>query len=80
MIGLGGLGAEIAKNLTLAGVDSMTLMDDRSVEEVDFTSNFFLNRSATDVLGRKIAEGTRAEAEPQQVKVKSVSCYNKVKI
>ena len=44
LIGMGGLGAEIAKNLVLSGIDSITLMDDRNVEEVNFTSQFFLKQ------------------------------------
>uniref|UniRef100_A0A0E0R346 THIF-type NAD/FAD binding fold domain-containing protein n=1 Tax=Oryza rufipogon TaxID=4529 RepID=A0A0E0R346_ORYRU len=40
--GLNGLGAEIAKNLVLAGVKSVTLHDDDNVELWDLSSNFFL--------------------------------------
>ena len=71
LIGLGGLGAEIAKNLTLSGIDSITLMDDRLVEEVDFTSQFFLK--STDV-GKNIAEASveRTQNLNPNVKVKSV--------
>jgi len=31
LIGVGGLGAEVAKNVVLAGVQSLTLLDDQSV-------------------------------------------------
>ncbi|KAK3139148.1 hypothetical protein QOZ80_5AG0378620 [Eleusine coracana subsp. coracana] len=41
--GLQGLGAEIAKNLVLAGVKSVTLHDDGKVELWDLSSNFFLS-------------------------------------
>ncbi|XP_062197173.1 ubiquitin-activating enzyme E1 2-like [Phragmites australis] len=41
--GLQGLGAEIAKNLVLAGVKSVTLHDDDKVELWDLSSNFFLS-------------------------------------
>uniref|UniRef100_A0A453HS27 THIF-type NAD/FAD binding fold domain-containing protein n=1 Tax=Aegilops tauschii subsp. strangulata TaxID=200361 RepID=A0A453HS27_AEGTS len=41
--GLQGLGAEIAKNLVLAGVKSVTLHDDGNVELWDLSSNFFLS-------------------------------------
>ncbi|XP_078447049.1 ubiquitin-activating enzyme 1 [Wolffia australiana] len=41
--GINGLGAEIAKNLVLAGVKSVTLHDEESVELWDLSSNFFLS-------------------------------------
>ncbi|XP_078159834.1 ubiquitin-activating enzyme E1 1-like isoform X1 [Carex rostrata] len=40
--GLNGLGAEIAKNLVLAGVKSVTLHDVENAEMQDLSSNFFL--------------------------------------
>ncbi|XP_078436471.1 ubiquitin-activating enzyme E1 2-like [Wolffia australiana] len=40
--GINGLGAEIAKNLVLAGVKSVTLHDEEIVELWDLSSNFFL--------------------------------------
>lgn len=30
LIGMGGLGAEVAKNITLAGIKSLTILDDRN--------------------------------------------------
>ncbi|CAN6306969.1 unnamed protein product [Urochloa humidicola] len=41
--GLNGLGAEIAKNLSLAGVKSVTLHDVGNVEIWDLSANFFLS-------------------------------------
>ncbi|XP_020101243.1 ubiquitin-activating enzyme E1 2-like [Ananas comosus] len=41
--GLQGLGAEIAKNLVLAGVKSVTLHDEGNVELWDLSSNFFFS-------------------------------------
>ncbi|XP_008789165.1 ubiquitin-activating enzyme E1 1 isoform X2 [Phoenix dactylifera] len=41
--GLNGLGAEIAKNLALAGVKSITLHDEGTVELWDLSSNFFFS-------------------------------------
>ncbi|KAJ4779926.1 ubiquitin-activating enzyme 1 [Rhynchospora pubera] len=41
--GLQGLGAEIAKNLVLAGVKSVTLHDEGEVEMWDLSANFFLS-------------------------------------
>ncbi|KAK9750648.1 hypothetical protein RND81_02G210800 [Saponaria officinalis] len=43
--GLHGLGAEIAKNLILAGVKSVTLHDEKSVELWDLSSNFVFSES-----------------------------------
>ncbi|CAD5184637.1 unnamed protein product [Musa acuminata subsp. malaccensis] len=42
--GLQGLGAEIAKNLVLAGVKSITLHDEGTVELWDLSSNFFFSK------------------------------------
>jgi len=42
LIGLGGLGVEIAKNLVLTGIKSLTLCDDAPVRPVDLSSNFYL--------------------------------------
>ncbi|KAM3392447.1 hypothetical protein ACQJBY_013535 [Aegilops geniculata] len=41
--GLNGLGAEIAKNLALAGVKSVTIHDVKNVEMWDLSGNFFLS-------------------------------------
>ncbi|KAF8680727.1 hypothetical protein HU200_045568 [Digitaria exilis] len=41
--GLNGLGAEIAKNLALAGVRSVTIHDVRNVDMWDLSGNFFLS-------------------------------------
>ncbi|MQL80034.1 hypothetical protein Taro_012477 [Colocasia esculenta] len=41
--GMNGLGAEIAKNLVLAGVKSVTLHDDGAVDMWDLSSNFFFS-------------------------------------
>ena len=43
--GLSGLGAEIAKNVVLAGVKAFTIHDSKSAEHVDLASNFFLSES-----------------------------------
>ena len=42
VIGLKGLGVEIAKNIALAGVKSLTLFDPASVQISDLSSQFFL--------------------------------------
>lgn len=37
-----GLGAEIAKNLVLSGINSLTLLDSAQVTEEDFKFNFLI--------------------------------------
>ena len=41
--GMDGLGVEIAKNIILSGVKSVTIMDDASFNLQDFSSNFYLS-------------------------------------
>jgi ubiquitin-like 1-activating enzyme E1 A len=67
--GLNGLGAEIAKNIILAGVKSVTFLDHRNVTELDFCSNFFVPR---ENLGQNRAESskTRAQALNPMVELK----------
>ena len=55
IVGLKGLGVEIAKNIALAGVKSLTLHDPRPVAIADLSSQFFLH--ANDV-GKPRAEVT----------------------
>ncbi|CAL8105724.1 unnamed protein product [Calicophoron daubneyi] len=54
--GLGGLGVEIAKNIVLAGVRSVTLYDQTSVTWGDLSSQFFVG---TDDIGHNKAEVSR---------------------
>ncbi|XP_034043389.1 ubiquitin-like modifier-activating enzyme 6 [Thalassophryne amazonica] len=49
--GMGGLGIEIAKNIVLAGVKSVTLNDTKQCETWDLGSNFFIRKD--DVLSQK---------------------------
>lgn len=44
LVGLGGLGAEVCKNIVLAGIKSITLMDDHKLTEDDFFSQFLITR------------------------------------
>lgn len=57
--GLCGLGAEITKNLVLAGVKSITLLDHCSVTPIDTTSNFL---APSDSIGQNIAEASQERA------------------
>ena len=43
--GMGGLGAEIAKDLILTGIDNITLLDDKVVEMADVGVNFCVSES-----------------------------------
>jgi len=45
LVNIGGLGAEIAKNLVLAGVGSLTMLDTHPVVLSDLGSQFFLTVS-----------------------------------
>ncbi|KAG5913312.1 hypothetical protein E4U61_007104 [Claviceps capensis] len=61
IIGLKGLGVEIAKNIALAGVKSLTLYDPAPVEIADLSSQFFLTpedvgKPRHDVTTPRVAE------------------------
>ena len=55
VLGVSGLGAEIAKNLVLAGINSMDLVDDAKVSDMDATSQFLAPR---DQVGQNRAEAS----------------------
>ncbi|KAL1436793.1 hypothetical protein MTO96_049333 [Rhipicephalus appendiculatus] len=55
--GLNGLGAEVAKNLVLAGIKSITLLDNHNVTNDDFAAQFMINRG--DV-GKNRAHSSKA--------------------
>ena len=55
VLGLSGLGAEITKNLVLSGINSMDLVDDAKVSDMDATSQFLAPR---DQLGQNRAEAS----------------------
>jgi len=55
LVGLKGLGVEIAKNVALAGVKSLALYDPAPVEIADLSSQFFLR---ADEVGRPRDEVT----------------------
>lgn len=61
VIGLKGLGVEIAKNIALAGVKSLTLYDPAPVAIGDLSSQFFLHKEdigkpRADVTAPQVAE------------------------
>eukprot|EP01104_Vermistella_antarctica_P020279 TRINITY_DN861_c0_g1_i2.p1 TRINITY_DN861_c0_g1~~TRINITY_DN861_c0_g1_i2.p1 ORF type:complete len:865 (-),score=258.73 TRINITY_DN861_c0_g1_i2:739-3333(-) len=43
LVGLGGLGVEVAKNIVLAGVKSVVLFDNKKVTTFDLSANFYLS-------------------------------------
>lgn len=66
--GLNGLGAEVAKNIILSGVKSVTLCDHKNVSEIDFCSQFLAPQTS---VGKNRAEASllRAQALNPMVKI-----------
>lgn len=58
--GLNGLGGEVAKNIILAGLKSVTFLDHRVVSELDFCSQFFIPR---EDVGKFRAEASLMRAQ-----------------
>jgi molybdopterin/thiamine biosynthesis adenylyltransferase len=67
IIGLGGLGAELAKNIILGGVKSVTLMDPAVVSELDAASQFLVSRES---IGKNRAEASVVNAQKLNPMVK----------
>lgn len=59
---LRGLSAEIAKNIVLAGVGTVTLLDDKDVVEDDLGANFFLREEDVGLKVR-LAKSIRARRD-----------------
>lgn len=76
IVGLGGLGVEIAKNVTLAGVKSISLYDPQPVTVEDLSSQYFLTESD---IGKSRAEcsGPRLAELNQYVPITVVSGPNR---
>ncbi|XP_044750974.1 SUMO-activating enzyme subunit 1 [Coccinella septempunctata] len=60
LINCRGLGCEIAKNILLSGINSLTILDDCIVSEEEQTRNFFLS---VDSIGKKLAEAVLPKAQ-----------------
>lgn len=60
LIGMKGLGAEIAKNLVLAGIGTLTILDHEVVTEEDLGTQFFLNEAQ---IGQNRAEAALPELQ-----------------
>lgn len=61
IIGMGGLGVEIAKNIILSGVKSVTLIDNSPVEVTDMSSNFYLDDASTQLTKAEAVRNKLAE-------------------
>ncbi|XP_041275819.1 SUMO-activating enzyme subunit 1, partial [Pyrgilauda ruficollis] len=70
LVGLRGLGAEVAKNLILAGVRGLTLLDHQQVSPEDSRAQFLIPAGS---LGRNRAEASleRAQSLNPMVEVKA---------
>jgi len=67
VIGLGGLGSEVVKNVVLAGVHSITLMDSHVVSEDDLLSQLLVTPQC---VGQNIAVASQARAQELNPNVK----------
>lgn len=52
LINIRALGSEIAKNILLSGINSLTILDDGLVTEEELVKNFLLSR---DSVGKKVS-------------------------
>ncbi|XP_076810639.1 SUMO-activating enzyme subunit 1-like [Clavelina lepadiformis] len=60
IIGLGGLGSEVVKNIVLTGVNSITLLDWRNVVQEDLNSQLLITPDCVD---QNVAESSRNRAQ-----------------
>ncbi|XP_066141922.1 SUMO-activating enzyme subunit 1 [Euwallacea fornicatus] len=60
LIGVRGLGSEIAKNILLSGINSLVILDDGEVTEEEQIKNFLINR---DSVGKQIAKEVLIKAQ-----------------
>lgn len=70
IIGLKGLGIEIAKNVALAGVKSLTLQDNKSIEMEDLSTQFFFNE----------ADIGKPRDEVSRIKLAELNAYVPIKV
>lgn len=69
LIGVRGLGSEIAKNLLLSGINSLTIVDNLLVTQEEQRRNFLIDR---DGVGKSMAEAVLAKAQALNPLVKIV--------
>lgn len=60
LIGLNGFGAEVAKNIILAGVKSVTFLDNRELGQLDSCSQFL---AAKKDVGKNVSMNGKEEKE-----------------
>ncbi|XP_050307205.1 SUMO-activating enzyme subunit 1 [Anthonomus grandis grandis] len=60
LIGVRGVGSEIAKNILLSGINSLVILDDGTVTEEEQNKNFLINKNS---IGKKIAEEVLLKAQ-----------------
>ncbi|XP_046427972.1 SUMO-activating enzyme subunit 1 [Neodiprion fabricii] len=60
LIGLNGFGAEVAKNIILAGVKSITFLDNRELSQLDLCAQFLAPKNA---IGKNRAEASLERAQ-----------------
>jgi len=70
LIGMRALGNEIAKNLVLAGVGTLTILDPEVVTEDDLGSQFFISEAS---IGQNRAEAAQPEAQKLNPRVRLFS-------
>lgn len=70
LITMRALANEIAKNLVLAGIGSLTLVDDQNVSEVDLGAQFFLSE---ENIGENRAEAAAREIQKLNPRVKVIA-------
>lgn len=64
VVGMGGVSCEICKNLILAGLGSVTLMDSGNVAQRDLAANFFLDESSVGSNRAVSSRDNAAELNP----------------
>lgn len=65
LIGMKGLGAEIAKNLVLAGVGTLTILDGENVTDDDLGTQFFVSQEQVGVNRAKAAQPEIQKLNPR---------------
>lgn len=50
IVGVGGLGAEVSKNIVLAGVQEVVLLDHTSLESADSACRFLMQKDGANVM------------------------------
>lgn len=69
MLGFNGIASEVAKILVLAGIDTLTIVDDKPLQESDITSNLFCRPNGDDEKFRTHAVKTKLKTLNPLVKV-----------